>query len=42
MRVLLQTDEHVWSANNPRNYSEVRPQVRFHFNVWAGIYNGQM
>ena len=30
------------SENNSRIFREVRPQVRFHLNVWAGIYNDQI
>lgn len=35
-------NEHLWSEINPRHFREVRPQVRFQLNVWAGIYNDQI
>lgn len=35
-------NEHIWSANNPRHFREVRPQIRFGLNVWAGIYNDRL
>lgn len=32
-------NEHVWSIENPRENREIRKQVRFSVNVWAGIYD---
>lgn len=30
-------NEHYWSVENPRQHREIRNQVRFGLNVWAGI-----
>lgn len=35
-------NEHVWSIENPEENREVRPQVRFGINVWAGILGGRI
>lgn len=30
-------NEHYWAIENPRQFREARPQIRFGLNVWAGI-----
>lgn len=35
-------NEHVWSIENPRENREIRKQVRFSVNVWAGIYGDKV
>lgn len=35
-------NEHIWSVENPRGNREIRKQVRFSVNVWAGIYNSSL
>lgn len=35
-------NEHVWSIENPRVNREIRKQVRFSVNVWAGIYDNKI
>lgn len=35
-------NEHIWSIQNPEVNREVRPQVRFSVNVWAGILGNRI
>ena len=35
-------NEHVWATENPRINRQVRPQIRFGVNVWAGLYNNRI
>ena len=35
--VFNRNNEHIWARENPRENREVRKQVRFSLNVWAGI-----
>lgn len=40
--IFNRNNEHIWSINNPRQFREIRPQVRFSLNVWAGIYKNRI
>lgn len=40
--IFNRNNEHIWSINNPRQFREIRPQVRFNINVWAGIYKNRI
>lgn len=40
--IFNRNNERIWSINNPREFREIRPQVRFSINVWAGIYNDRI
>ena len=40
--IFNRNNEHIWSINNPRQFRELRPQVRFSLNVWAGIYKNRI
>ena len=40
--IFKRKNEHVWSIKNPRENRQLRKQVRFSINVWAGIYGDQI
>lgn len=35
-------NEHFWAIENPRQNMEIRNQIRFGLNVWAGILNNEI